>query len=138
MSRSRRSSTNAVYRTQAGRPKPIGTGKAPKSPRERMNKTEQAFATRLDAQLAAGDITAYWFEAITWRLADNTFYRPDFLVQFPDGALVIYECKGTRGREYMTTPDAWVKLKVCAETMPFPLVVVWKTKDGHWHSEALN
>lgn len=125
-------------RTQAGKSKPTGTGQPPKPKTRGMNKTEERFALRLEEWLAAGQISAWWFEPISWKLADATRYVPDFMVQHESGALALYEVKGTKGREYMTTPDAWVKLKIAAEQMPFPLTVAWQTKDGHWHTEPLN
>jgi hypothetical protein len=136
---SRRSSTPAFYakRTSAGKPKPNGSA-APKPPREKMNKTEQRFAQRLDAQLADGHIHWWAFEFLSVKLADDTHYRPDFLVQRPDGTLWLYEVKAAKGRDYMTTPDAWVKLKIAAKELPIPLTVVWQTKDHHWHEERLN
>jgi hypothetical protein len=136
----RRSSTPAYYakRTSAGKPRPIAKGIAPKTAGERMNKTEQRFALTLESELAAGHCIAWWFEAMSWRLADNTHYRPDFQVQRPDGSIELYEVKAAKRGEYMTTPEAWVKLKVAAEQMPYPLTVVWQTKDGYWQRERLN
>lgn len=144
---SRRSATPAYYGkrpnmgtrpTTGGTHTVNGTGIAPTSPRERMNKTEQRYADHLDTLLLASQISAWWFEAFSWRMADDTHYRPDFLIQRPNGALEVEEVKPPKKADFMTTPEAWVKLKVTAGTMPYPLTVVWQTKDGYWHRERLN
>jgi hypothetical protein len=59
-----------------------------------MNKTEQAYSVQLDALKAAGEITWWAFEAIKLKLADKTYYTPDFVVMLADGALEIHETKG--------------------------------------------
>jgi hypothetical protein len=43
-----------------------------------MNKTEAAYAGHLELQRRAGDVEWFKFEALKFRLADNTFYTPDF------------------------------------------------------------
>lgn len=89
-----------------------------------MNKTEAKFARYLDDCKFSGDIRGYWFEAVKFRLADRTWYTPDFLVQFGDGSFYLVETKGTYVRE-----DAWIKLKVAAEVMPFPFyLAMWTGK----------
>lgn len=45
-----------------------------------MNKTEAAYAAWLDALQAAGEIQWHRFEGLKLRLANNTFYTPDFAV----------------------------------------------------------
>jgi hypothetical protein len=45
-----------------------------------MNKIEMAYAGRLELLLRAGKIAWYRFEGLKLRLADNTFYTPDFAV----------------------------------------------------------
>ena len=137
----RRSRTAAHYhtpRTKAGKHAATGVGQPPKTKRAGMNKTEERFADHLDTWMTAGYISAWWFEPMSWKLADATRYMPDFLTQHADGALHVYEVKAAKGRDYMTTPDAWVKLKIAAEQMPYPLTVAWQTKDAHWHTEQLN
>lgn len=43
-----------------------------------MNKTESAYCQHLELRKRAGEIVWYRFEGIKLRLADNTFYTPDF------------------------------------------------------------
>ena len=72
-----------------------------------MNKLEARYSELLSARKHAGEIVAWSYEAIKFKLADNTFYTPDFMVTFDDH-IEIHETKGFR-RE-----DAMIKIKVCA------------------------
>lgn len=92
-----------------------------------MNKTEAAFARRLDGEKLAGDVVAYWFEAVTLRLADRSRYTPDFLVLRADRRLVMCEVKGPHVRE-----DAVVKWKQAAELFPMFLWQMWQRVKGEF------
>ena len=50
-----------------------------------MNKTEAEYNAHLEALKAAGDIVWFKFEGMKFRLADNTFFTPDFAVMLADG-----------------------------------------------------
>ncbi len=93
--------------------------------RGQMNKLEAAYAARLESLKLAGEIADYRFECIKLRLADNTFYAPDFMVLKPDGAFEIHEVKGH------WEDDARVKIKVAAEMYPFKFIAARKVK-GAW------
>lgn len=107
---------------------------------ERMNKGEARYAGVLDTRRAAGVVLAWWYEGLSWRLADETHYRPDFVVMLPDGTVELHEVKAAsredRGEDFGATPEAWVKLKVVAEHAPFPVVVVWQ-HGGQWQERRL-
>ncbi len=75
----------------------------------RMNKTETRYFNYLQMRQKAGEIAEIRFEAFKLRLADRTFYTPDFDVMLADGMLEFHEVKG-----YMED-DAAIKLKVVAE-----------------------
>lgn len=90
-----------------------------------MNKLEAAYAARLESLKLAGEIADYRFECLKLRLADNTFYAPDFMVLKPDGAFEIHEVKGH------WEDDARVKIKVAAELYPFKFIAARKQK-GAW------
>ena len=67
-------------------------GRLPKSSgAARMNKTEAEYARMLDASMQAGQILFWRFEAVKVRLADATFYTPDFLVLNAAGELELHE-----------------------------------------------
>lgn len=87
-----------------------------------MNKTEAAYAQHLDLLKRAGEIAYYSFDSINLRLADKTFYKPDFLVMKSDGQLEIHEVKGAKG---VFTDDAKVKVKVAASKFPFRFLVCY-------------
>lgn len=97
-----------------------------------MNKTEAAYAKTLEARRVAGEVAWYRFEGIKLRLADNTFYSPDFLVMLADGSLEAHEVKG----HWMD--DARVKIKVAADQYPFRFIAVKakaKKDGGGWAIE---
>ncbi|AJX00744.1 hypothetical protein BM43_3189 [Burkholderia gladioli] len=95
-----------------------------------MNKTESAYAQLLDAELAAGLILWFRFEALKLRLADNTFYTPDFPVITASGSLEFREVKGR------WTDDARVKIKVAATQYPFRFLAIQRAGSG-WRTEDL-
>jgi len=106
---------------------------------ERMNLGEARYADELDAR---ADVVAWWYEGLSWRLADDTRYVPDFVVLLRDGTLEAHEVKGATRRkgesasDFGVTEDAGVKLKVAAEQAPFPIVVVWQDR-GTWQERRL-
>ena len=95
----------------------------------RMNKTEMAYAAVLEGLKRAGQVLWYRFEGLKLRLADNTFYTPDFAVMRDDGVMEIHEVKG------FWQDDARVKIKVAAEMYPFRFFAV-KAKRGGWEYEV--
>lgn len=97
-----------------------------------MNKTEAAYAQLLEQRKIAGEVAWYKFEGFKLRLADNTFYTPDFAVMLVDGSLEAHEVKG----RWMD--DARVKIKVAADLYPFRFVAVTvraKKAGGGWAME---
>lgn len=99
-----------------------------------QNKTEAAYeATVLRPGMMAGDIAWYRFEGLKLRLADNTFYTPDYAVMLSNGLMEVHEVKG------FWTDDARVKIKVAADQYPFRFIAVKalaKKAGGGWHVEA--
>jgi hypothetical protein len=91
-----------------------------------MNKTEAAYAAYLRALQHAGEIAWYRFEGLKFRLADNTFYTPDFAVMRASGAMECHEVKG------FWQDDARAKIKIAADLYPFRFVAikVKEKKDG--------
>lgn len=90
-----------------------------------MNKLEAAYAARLESLKLAGEIADYRFECVKFKLADKTFYTPDFMVLRPDGTFELHEVKG------FWEDDARVKIKVAAELYPFKFIAARKVK-GAW------
>lgn len=103
-----------------------------------MNKTERAYDAHLATLLAAGEVLWYKFQPLKLRLADNTFYTPDFAVLAKDLTFELHEVKG----HWMD--DARVKIKVAAAQFPFRFKAIkaeakkrgggWAIED-FWHEE---
>jgi hypothetical protein len=94
-----------------------------------MNRTEAAYARELELRKTAGEVAWWEFEGLKFRLADNTFYTPDFAVLMTNGELQMHEVKG------FWTDDARVKIKVAAERFPVAFYAVKKSREG-WQWEA--
>ena len=99
-----------------------------------MNKTEAAYAAALDQRRTAGEVAWFKFEGIKLRLADNTFYTPDFAVMLANGALEMHEVKG------FMQEDANVKIKVAADLYPMRFIVIRvkpKKDGGGWRVDEV-
>ena len=97
-----------------------------------MNNTEMAYANRLELLHRADEIAWYRFEGMKLRLADNTFYTPDFAVMLTNGQMECHEVKG------FWQDDARVKIKVAASIYPFRFIAVTarsKKQGGGWSRE---
>ncbi len=97
-----------------------------------LNKTEDAYRQHLEQRRAAGEVAWFKFEGIKLRLADKTFYTPDFAVMLASGELQLHEVKG------FWTDDARVKTKVAADLYPIPIIAVTtrpKKAGGGWAIE---
>lgn len=96
----------------------------------RMNKLEAAYARTLEERRAAGEIDWFIFESLKLKLADKTFYTPDFAVMLSDGQIEIHEVKG------FWEDDARVKIKVAAEKFPFKFKAIRRVK-SQWEVEEI-
>ncbi|MFM7945056.1 DUF1064 domain-containing protein [Hafnia paralvei] len=97
-----------------------------------MNKTESEYCQLMELRKRTGEIVWYRFEGVKLRLADNTFYTPDFAVMLSTGEMEMHEVKG------FWTDDARVKIKVAAEQYPFRFIAVKpkaKKAGGGWEVE---
>jgi hypothetical protein len=95
-----------------------------------LNRTEREYRDMLELRQKAGEVAWYKFEGLKLRLADATFYSPDFVVMLADGRLECHEVKGH------WQDDARVKIKVAASLYPFQFYGVKKIKGGAWEVEA--
>ncbi len=104
-------------------------------PRGAMNRTEARYAAHLSDLQVRKQILWFKFEALKLRLADNTFYTPDFFVMRDDCRLECHEVKG------FWQDDARVKIKVAAATYPFRFIAVTartKKNGGGWNQEEFS
>jgi len=97
----------------------------------KMNKLEAEYAKHLELRLMSGDIARWDFEPLKLRLANRTFYEPDFRVILLDGTEELHEVKG------YWEDDARVKIKVAAEMHPYSFVAIQKVK-GEWVYELFS
>lgn len=97
-----------------------------------MNKTETKYADYLESRKAIGEVLWYKFEGLKFRLADNTFYTPDFAVMLASGHIELHEVKG------YWLDDAKAKIKIAADMYPFRFTAVRvmpKKLGGGWKFE---
>ena len=74
---------------------------------------ERQYAQILELRRRSADIDAWVYSPMKLRLADNTFYTPDFMVVRFDGVIEFHEVKG------FWRDDARVKIKVAAKLFPW-------------------
>ena len=101
-------------------------------PAGQRNKTEAQYEQTLELQKQAGAVLWYRFEGLKLRLADNTFYTPDFAVMRDDGVMECHEVKG------FWQDDARAKIKIAADLYPFQFIAVKalaKKHGGGWEEE---
>ncbi|SCZ33129.1 MULTISPECIES: hypothetical protein [Burkholderia] len=97
-----------------------------------MNQTEKRYADHLESRKRTGEVAWFRFEGIKFRLADNTFYTPDFAVMLADGQLEAHEVKGH------WQDDARAKIKIAADQYPVRFIAVMakpKKAGGGWQVE---
>ena len=108
-----------------------------------MNKLEQRYAELLDAQKLTGEIIEYVYEGIKLRLADNTFYTPDFVVITNEYVTLVEikaRWKSASGASVTHwEDDARVKYKIAAERYWwFRFAHAYCDKDHGWQTEYFN
>jgi len=94
-------------------------------------KLEYAYAEILDKMRLAGEIVNWYYEPFNIRLADNTFWKPDFLLVFPD-RFEFHETKGWWRR------DARAKIKIAAKIYPYFKFVGVQLENKQWKFEKFN
>ena len=97
-----------------------------------MNKTEAAYGAHLEDRESRGEVLWYRFEGLTFKLAPDCRYTPDFLVMLPDGLMECHECKG------FWAEDEKIKIRLAADLFPFRFVAMKKQakkRGGGWSRE---
>lgn len=100
-----------------------------------MNKTEARYAQWLEYRRTAGQVAWFKFEGLKLRLADNTFYTPDFAVMLASGEIECHEVKGH------WADDARAKIKIAADLYPFRFIAIKekaKRDGGGWAVEEFS
>lgn len=111
-----------------------------------MNKTEARFlAEYIQPRIHLGEFVDYWFEEWKFKLAKDTYYSPDFVIQRADGHLFLVDVKGTtrikrkdgsKAERAYAEDDALVKIKVMPLRFPFPIFIAYRSKSGEWVMEG--
>lgn len=107
----------------------VGAKAKPQGTPKGMNKTEAKMDSELRGMLLTGEIAWYAFEPVTFKLADDTRYTPDFLVIYPDGSIEARETKG------FWRDDAKVKIKVAAAKFHWLTFAAFRLVKGEWQRE---
>lgn len=119
--------TNRTAQAKKARPRPQHTP-------GRMNKTEARYQQEvIEPRLRSGEYRSARFEAIKLRLADRTFYTPDFaVVNDATGEIELHEVKG------YWEEDARVKIKVAAHQYPEYRFIAIQHQKGQWKTEEFS
>jgi hypothetical protein len=101
-----------------------------------MNRNEDKYSRYLQQRLWAGEILWWGYECWKLRLADNTFYTPDFIVVTRELRIEAHEVKAlwSTGKAGWHE-DARVKIKCAAEMYPIKFIAVNAGRDGSWEVE---
>ena len=99
---------------------PRGEIKKVKIPK-RTWETETQYAAMLNLMLKAGEIEGYKAQAFKVRLADNTWYTPDFMVHY-HSHVEVHEIKGG-----WITDKGKIKFKIARDLWP---IYDWRMMQG--------
>ena len=118
-----------------------------------MNKTEQRFHDYLTARLQCGLILMFGYEEMTFKIAPDCRYTPDFWVMNTDETLELFEVKGGKHHTRMEDGvkvrtgrsvayfegDAKAKLAAAAGKFPLRFTLAFEdvTNKGHWIFEEV-
>lgn len=97
-----------------------------------MNPMETRYSQTLEALKASGEVLWWAFEGLTFKLAKDSRYTPDFVVMRSTGEIELHEVKGR------WIGDAKTKIKVAAEKFPFVFRAIFaipKRDGGGWREE---
>ena len=101
------------------------------------SKLEASYAAQLDLEQKAGLVKRWWYEPFSLWLPGKVRYKPDFLIQYPDGLerrLEVIEVKGWS----RNVRDGMTRLKIAAAIFScFTWRLVRRTKGGGWDGEYL-
>ena len=79
------------------------------------SKLEKKYSEHLDLLVKAGEIKAWFYEPMVLKLADDSRYRPDFLIVLPGGLERKPEIHETKGAWTKSRRDSMVRLKWAAQ-----------------------
>ena len=132
--KSRALSDHQSFEGCAPSPKPsrrLARARKPNPGGQVVSKLERDYGAHLEALKRSGEIVDYKHQPLKLRLADKTYYNPDYSVHRTDDVIELVEVKG------FWEDMSRVKVKVCAERFPeFLFVAVTRPKKNEgWKRE---
>lgn len=97
-------------------------------PANKMNKLESAYGAYLDMLKHSGEVLWWRFQPLKLRLADGSYFTPDFGVLMRSSMFELHETKG------FWREAARVRIKIAAEIFPFRFIAI-KRDGGNWLRE---
>ena len=97
--------------------------------RQRMTKVEAEYGMILESMKRRHEIVDWQFEGITFRLADDCRYTPDFFVIVTLHPLLLRFVE-TKGKHIWD--DSKVKFRVAKEKYPWAEWCMWQKKSSGW------
>jgi hypothetical protein len=105
---------------------------ASKAPDDGMNKSETLFSEDLECMKQRGEIKEWAFEPEKFRMADRTWWKPDFRMTLLSGQNVFVEVKVARkDGSILWTDDGAVKAKTVPEMHPYAFFLAIR-HHRHW------
>lgn len=104
-------------------------------PKSKMNGIETSYSNRLEFLRRTGEVLWWRFEPMKLRLADGSYYKPDFGVLTKAGQFELHETKG------FWREAARVRIKVAASLFPFRFIAITarrKKDGGGWKVEEFS
>jgi hypothetical protein len=109
-----------------------------------MNRHEKEFSIILESGKRIGEISWWGYEAIKLRLADRTWYTPDFFVIPTHLEFFVIPTHLEAGLRVSDSPkfieikgfkrdDAMVKFKCAREMFPWASFEMWSREGGSWN-----
>lgn len=108
-----------------------GGVKTPKTPEDRLNKTEREFLSRLRNDVY-GHMQHIGIQSLTFQLGFDCRYTPDFWTRMEGGDFRLWEVKG------FMRDDARVKLITAARMFPFWTFVLVQKVKGEWRERIID
>jgi hypothetical protein len=106
--------------------KVVKSGRICRHERGEKNKTELAYEEYLQILKLAGEVSAWWFESVTFVLADRATYTPDYVVLYATGVVEIIEIKG------FVEDDAAKTFRIARGLFPWLTFKMLKKVKGGW------
>ena len=94
------------------------------------SKLEARYHQYISCLLFTRTIRRAWYHPVTFLLPGGVKYTPDFLLEMPDGALELHECKGSL--KMKNVRDSLTRLRLVAGLHPWVTCKVIQRIKGQW------